>query len=453
MTNPAKAVNAWLMLGEDEPPGTYYDSPTSCFQTLIQFGVYNSVDMLGICFFQTTGTSDNLTLEVGPGTHGTSGYTNAEYLQWVTCDSRATNPEIKLLATLAYNQNWFAPLFEGPESGWQANVNTFASNLLAFLQANDLDGFDMDWEWPLCYDVTQSQFAMLFQAIRAAFNTVSDHYYYLTMCPAITVNLDPPTVNTCFDVVTLQLYYSKALKQEFIDYGIDESLLAYGAKFESIGNGNIKPYQDAQNAYQGYTDGGYGVAMQWRLNSGNFQFEQAQQMLLAQLIWALESSSFDDTPIIGAAGFPPITQLVIRSGEVLDAIQATNTGKYTDPGKVPPTVPLTYTLEQHGGSGGTASVITIDPKDPINSISGYTGTWFGWNVVLQITLQTQSGKSFGPFGTMANATGKTPFAFTAPAGQSIVAFSGSTAVVPKYGTPPGAVVATLNCTYAVTAET
>jgi hypothetical protein len=447
MTNPAKALNAWLYLNEDEPSGTNYTSTNSCYQTLITYGVYNAVNMLGICFFTTTGPANNLTLAIGSGTHP-GGYTNAQYLQWITRDARATNPNIKLLATLDYGTNWFAPLFSGPQSGWQSQVNTFASNLLAYLQANNLDGFDIDWEWPLCNDITQQQFAMLFQAIRAAFNTSTGKYFYLTTAPATTVNLDAPTVNQCFDIVTLQLYYSKALRQEFINYNIDVALLAYGAKFESTGNGDITPYQDAQNAYAGYKKDSYGVAMQWRLNSGDYQFEQAQQMLLAQLIWAPVSSSFDDSPIVGAAGNPPITQLVVRSGNVLDAIQATNTGKFENPSTTPPVVKLTYSLEQHGGNGGAASTVATTVDDPIVQISGYTGTWFGWNVVLQITLTTKSGKTFGPFGTMANATSKTPFNFTAPSGQSIVAFKGTTVVVPEASAPPSAVIASLGFTTA-----
>jgi len=55
----------------------------------------------------------------------------------------------------------------------------------------------------------------------------------------------------------------------------------------------------------------------WRFNSGNFQFEQAQFMILHQLIHPPTSNIFDDIPIIGAAGNPKITQMTIRSGEVL----------------------------------------------------------------------------------------------------------------------------------------
>ncbi len=440
MTNPAKALNAWVDFNEDEPKGTVYTSSDSCFQTLIRYGVYNAVNMLGICFFKTTGPNNNLTLEIGSHTHNPGGYSNDQYLQWVTRDARASNPDIKFLATLDYGTNWFAPLFNAPKSAWQSNVNAFAANLLSYLQANYLDGFDIDWEGTIASGVSQPQFAMLFQAIRAAFKTSTGKYFYLTIVPVTTQNLDAPTVNQCFDFVTLQLY-GGADPQWFIQYGIDKSLLAYGAKFESNGSFDPSPYQNAQQAYQDYQSGGYGVAMQWRLNSGDYQFEQAQQIMLNQMIWPPAGNSFDDSPIVGAAGNPPITQLVVRSGNVLDAIQATNTGSFSNQ-------PLTYSLPQHGGNGGSAATVTIVANDPITQVSGYTGTWFGWNAVLQITLTARSGKTFGPYGSMANATSKTPFKIMAPQGQSIVAFKGTTVVVPEASGPSSAVIASLGCTVA-----
>lgn len=52
-----------------------------------------------------------------------------------------------------------------------------------------------------------------------------------------------------------------------------DTLLAYGAKFES-------DFQTAQAAYDGYTTGRYNLVTQWRLNSDNFEFEQARQTTL-----------------------------------------------------------------------------------------------------------------------------------------------------------------------------
>ena len=49
-------------------------------------------------------------------------------------------------------------------------------------------------------------------------------------------------------------------------------------------------------------------------------------MILDQLANPPAGNTFDDTQIIGAAGNPNITQMTIRSGDVLNAIQAVNTG-------------------------------------------------------------------------------------------------------------------------------
>jgi hypothetical protein len=155
------------------------------------------------------------------------------------------------------------------------------------------------------------------------------------------------------------------------------------------------------------------------LNSSDYQYEQAQQMILYQLVYGSSGAAFDDSPIVGAAGSPPISQLVVRSGEVLDAIQATNTGTFAGH-------PVKYTLPGHGGTGGDAATVVIPQGDGLVEVSGYTGIWSGQACVLQITLTTRGGRVFGPYGTMNGASSPVPFHFTAPQGQSIVAFSGST---------------------------
>ena len=86
--------------------------------------------------------------------------------------------------------------------------------------------------------------------------------------------------------------------------------------------------------------------------------------------------------------------------------------------------------------------------DPIVTISGYTGSWYGWQCVLQLTLTGKSGATYGPFGTMAGSTTQTPFKQSAPAGQSVVAFSGSTVTVPLANGSQTAIIASLNAVFA-----
>ena len=449
MSTPAKSVNAWIFLEEDEPPTTSYKTPGSCYQSLIKFGVYNYTDMVSICWVNTvptsattvpTGKGDTFTvqLQIKTPPHP-DGSSNQQYMEWLIQDARQANPNIKILVMLGYGADEITQIFSKDSSKWQQNATDYANNLVTYLQQYDLDGFDVDWEPNFSENGTKKQFQIFFTAIRAAFKAQS-RYYYLTFSPSEVGTLDGPTVSSAFDFVNLQLY-GGADPGDFTQAGVSQSLLAYGAKFESADEWDPAPYQDAQGAYQGYVSGGYQVMTQWRLNSGNYQFEQAQQMILYQLVYGLPGTSFDDTPIVGAAGNPLISQLVIRSGNVLDSIQVTNAGMYQQ-------IPVAYKLSQHGGNGGNASTAAIAAGDALVTVSGYTGTWFGWNCVLQITLTTRNGKVFGPFGTMSNASSKTPFNYTAPPGQSIVAFRGTIINVPLAGGGRTNIIASLTASYA-----
>jgi hypothetical protein len=39
-------------------------------------------------------------------------------------------------------------------------------------------------------------------------------------------------------------------------------------------------------------------------------------------------------------------------------------------------------------------------------VSGYTGSWYGSNCVLQITITTHEGNVYGPFGTMEDSVNR-----------------------------------------------
>ncbi len=448
MNTPSKSVNAWILPSEDDPAGTNYKSSSSSYQNLINYGVYNYLDMVNICFANTvktgtdtvpTGDGSTHTVELQTADHP-GGITNDQYMQWIIQDARQMNPGIKILLTLGYGDDEFTQIFSGPQSGWQAQATAYANNVVAYLKNYSLDGFDIDWEWNFSTLTPTNQMSLVLQALRTAFNA-QPQIYYLTLSPATNEHLDGSVVNDTVDFINMQLYCDCTGAGDYTGIGISQALLAYGAKFESRGNGDKTPYQNAQNAYQQMTSGGYGISTQWRLNSGDFQYEQAQQMILSQLVNGTPGTTFDDTPIIGAAGNPPVSQMVVRSGEVLDAIQTTNSGAFEGG-------PVSYILLQHGGNGGNPSTVAIPSGDSISEVSGYTGIWFGWPCVLQITIKTFGGRVFGPFGTMANASSKTPFTFTAPSGQSIVAFSGSIVNVPVAGGGTTYIVASLNPSYA-----
>jgi hypothetical protein len=72
-----KMVNAWIFLNEDDPDGTTYNSPTSCYQTLIKNNVYRSVDLLYLCFATTIPTSAK---SIPPGDVNRSGFAGGSSL-------------------------------------------------------------------------------------------------------------------------------------------------------------------------------------------------------------------------------------------------------------------------------------------------------------------------------------------------------------------------------------
>jgi len=445
MTSLTYGINAWLFLNEDEPPKTNYNSPDSCFQTLIRYRTYDSAEFIGIAFFEVVDATTGCSIEIGASSHP-GGLTNRDYLDYVLRDARQVNPGIKFLATMVYGgSNTLAKVFANGGDP-QAQASAFAANLVAYLQANGMNGIDIDWEGDVSEQLTRSQFQILFSTIRQVFDA-QPVKYYLSFTPAWpTSSIDYPTVNSVFDFVSPQFYDSTPLSS-FLSAGISPAVIGYGAQFEP---GNAAPNTSAQQVWNavsaGFTHGGmqygYQDIFMWRLNSGNYQFEQAQFMILGQLARLPAGNSFDDSAIIGAAGNPALTALTIRSGDVLDALQATNTG--TTSFNTGPNDANLYSLLQHGGNGGTAHALTLPQKDPIVEISGYTGLWYGWQCVLQLTLTGKSGKTYGPFGTMAGSLGRTPFTQTAPAGQSVVAFSGTTLTVPLAGGNPTSIIGSLN---------
>lgn len=289
MSTATSQVNAWIFLNEDEPPNTNYNSPNSCYQTLIQNNVYQSVDMLFICFVSTTptgndtypvGNGDSYTLEMAAVPHP-GGLTNQDYMKFVIRDARANNPNIKFGVTLNWGDgNLLSNIFSNTNYSDQQNADNFAANLMAYLEYYELDGFDIDWEYPISNQTTQSQFSLLINAIGQQFkNNASQKHYYLTLSPAEVGNLDSNAVNANVDFINLQLYSGFTTPAEFQNAGVNSNLFAYGAKFESGFQTASAAFQDNKANY------GYSIFTNWRLNSDNYQFEQAQQQQLYQLVF------------------------------------------------------------------------------------------------------------------------------------------------------------------------
>jgi hypothetical protein len=281
-------VNAWIFMNEDEPHGTNYNSPNSCYQALIQNNVYQSVDIVYLCFVSTTPTGPN-TIPSGDGSSYTittgsvshpGGLTNQDYMEYILRDARANNPNSKVAVTLVYGDgNVLANIFPNPAQPDQQSADNFAANLLAYLRYYGLDGFDIDWESPLSDQTTVDQFRLLINAIGAQFKQQTDKHFYLTLSPAAVGNLDAGAVNANMDFINLQLYSGFTFPGDFTQAGVNASLFAYGAKFESGFQTAQAAYDDNQANYQ------YSIFTNWRLNSDNYQFEQTQQQQLYQLVF------------------------------------------------------------------------------------------------------------------------------------------------------------------------
>ncbi|HEX8394446.1 MAG TPA: glycoside hydrolase family 18 protein [Longimicrobium sp.] len=287
MPSTTPRVNAWIFLNEDEPSGTNYQSSNSCYQTLIKNHVYQSVDMLFLCFVTTMPTSpttvpagdgSSYTISTGSVSHP-GGLTNEQYLKWIIRDARASKPGIKIGVTLNWGDgSLLANIFPNPNAPDQASADKFAANLVAYLQAYGLDGFDIDWESPICDDTTQQQFSLLINAIGTQFRKQS-RKLYLTLSPASVGNLDAAAVNANVDFVNLQLYSGFTRPADFTAAGVKAALFAYGAKWES-------GYQTAQQAFKdNVAHYRYPAFTAWRLNSDNYPFEQAQQQALYSLVY------------------------------------------------------------------------------------------------------------------------------------------------------------------------
>lgn len=173
-----------------------------------------------------------------------------------------------------------------------------------------------------------------------------------------------------------------------------------------------------------------------------------------QVVGGSQGTDFDDTPqAIKLAPAneqysPGIAELHIRSGEILDSIQAI----YADQeGKIP----TSGQPGQHGGNGGSAAapIKLATEGDYITEVSGLYGNWYGATYILQITLKTVQGETYGPFGTAGGSSSQTPFKFP-PQGAAketgvgrLLAFSGRTVQAPEAGGGFSTFVSALGATF------
>lgn len=403
------AIGAWID-SELHPTGaTTPASPNSNFVSMRLNNVYKSLDYLCIAWYGVDMTNPNQPT-ISTGNKG---------LQMIVTDAKTQNSDIKLFATLAFTDEILSNLqtiIDNPTT-----LQAFATNIATYLGNNNMNGFDIDWESPISY-LSSTQSSAWLKALRQAFGST----YYISISPAVADNLDGNTVNNTCDIINLQNYSGFTNPDDFVNIGIDPSLLGFGAKFETSGG---SPYQNAFQAYQqyeaGFTANGntypYNTICNWRLDSDDWAFEQGQQLLLSMYIKGSPLTvPFDDGVIIKAQSTQTLMQTVIvSSGEVVDAIQTSNQaqgGKYL------------VEMLQHGGDTGKANP-PISLPNGLPQFSYVTGSWYGNYVVVQITI---NGTSY-PKSISSSVSGQETKSVTAPSGQTIVAFSGSTQKVQLAG--------------------
>lgn len=112
------------------------------------------------------------------------------------------------------------------------------------------------------------------------------------------------------------------------------------------------------------------------------------------------------------SGWGPMTSLLVRAGDIIDAIQPSY-GAHAAP--------------LQGGPGGTPNSINLT-DDAIVSMTGFTGTYFGMQQVAQLTFHTARGRTYGPFGSLRNVQNPQPFELGVPAGCAVRSFFGTTVV-------------------------
>ncbi|MBY0572855.1 MAG: hypothetical protein K2P84_04180 [Undibacterium sp.] len=387
------------------PTGATYSSPNSNFSSIKLNGIYGTLDYLSIGWFgvdMSNPTSPTLS-------------TSNTYLAQQVADARAQNPDIIVFALLAYTDQITADLKTIISNS--SLLTIFVTNIASFLASNGLNGFDIDWESPTS-NLTQEQCAAWLNAMGGAFGET----YYLAVSPSSNQgsqaikNLDASAVNANVDVVNLQSYWVSD-PGVFIAHGINADLLGFGAYFESG--------VTALDAYQQYAAGiqykgqnyPYRSMISWRLDSSNWPFEQSQQLLLRQYMSGQPYVvGFDDGAILNVQTTATLVQsIVIRSGDVVDAIQCTNAssdGSYV------------VQLLQHGGDGGNENN-PINLTNGLTAFSYVTGAWYGQPVIAQISINGIS------YPAVVNPSVSNPqmHQVTAPEGKTIIAFSGQTEYV------------------------
>ncbi|KAK3315419.1 glycoside hydrolase superfamily [Apodospora peruviana] len=192
--------------------------------------------------------------------------------QWAVQTAKAAprmipNTKITILVSQFWGsdpQLWGHPLSALPATAIDAHANSVRD----FISANDLDGYDIDYE---PNNIVATVPAIL-QAIRAQLDDLSltngGRPYYTTVSPAELMFLDQAVPS--LSAVNMQSYSGGIYitVADLLKIGFQPAQILYGVNAESPGQGPT--VQQALDTYK--NDGLVGIHL-WRLNSGDFQQE------------------------------------------------------------------------------------------------------------------------------------------------------------------------------------
>lgn len=281
VTPPVQFVNTWVFLDEDEPPGTTYLSSNSCWQTI----PWNKTDKLFVAWGHVdTSEGFNKPSFILYECERSNNLTNYDYLNFTIKEARAANPDIQILIELGWT-------YADYNNFIQCNVSAFAQSVCEFIETYGLDGFSWDYEYPWTGNgqalstSANPQYKAFLQSLRNQLTTLeakTSKDYLIYLSPAGFGGLDADTINQYVDGLNVQMYYSTVL-WGYVKGKVSDNKLGYGAKFEATPDAQ-PPSTYYQTVFQAAKNAGATFITTWRMNSGNFEYEQDQQSKLYDLV-------------------------------------------------------------------------------------------------------------------------------------------------------------------------
>lgn len=192
------------------------------------------------------------------------GDTDADRIQQLVRAARAVNPKMKFIISLGWGRDDFANGAKNPAQ--------FASSVGDIVEANDLDGFDVDFER---VDMEEDTFRTISQALRAELDArerAMGKRLYLTITPAQLKGMDLAAVNDHYDYVQMQSYDNGDdlffAPSNLVGSAIPNRKLLFGRDIEGGDTLASGRYQIPDiTAYVRHN--GLAGLMGWRVNAGN----------------------------------------------------------------------------------------------------------------------------------------------------------------------------------------